>query len=93
MRWLDWGAGADALGKHWKGKCIALPAVSLTQVIHQDASIFEAVHGSAPDIAGRWAGKNSHLGLTILFFVRQGLGQSNRSLIVLTDDAEAHESQ
>ena len=34
-----------------------------------------------------------HSGLTILFFVRQGLGQPNGSLIVLADDAEAHESQ
>ena len=61
MRWLDRRAGADALGKHWKGKCIgpASSFLTLTRVINQDASIFEAVHGSAPDIAGGWAGGNA----------------------------------
>jgi hypothetical protein len=55
VRWLDWGAGADTLGKHWKGKHLAGASsfLALTGAGNQDASIFEAVHGSAPDIAGR----------------------------------------
>jgi hypothetical protein len=53
----------------------------------QDASIFEAVHGSAPDIAGEYYHS------FVMFrqndcFVRQGFGESNGFVVILPHDVK-----
>lgn len=56
--------------------------------ILQDASIFEAVHGSAPDIAGIHLDYFVVVLFIILEFCRQGLGKSNCTFVVISNDVK-----
>jgi hypothetical protein len=55
----------------------------------QDASIFEAVHGSAPDIAGEDDGRFVMSRLNNLFS-RQGFGKPNCFVVVFPHDVEVN---
>lgn len=55
VRWPYWRFGSDTIRQHWKGVCFCRVyhiKLFIYAEYTQDASIFEAVHGSAPDIAG-----------------------------------------
>lgn len=49
----------------------------MTGIKIQDASIFEAVHGSAPDIAG------AYRAIRIVCILNKRLGQQARALLIL----------